>query len=77
MAWFEEDTDKWCADNIQKDGVATQLECQKLCEEEFECVGIVRMKFGTTCYVCKSDTLSPMSSYAFHRKPQGTKEMPK
>ena len=54
-----------------------QLECQKLCVADSDCVGITWNKVGSSqCYRCKDDTLGNVGSlpYGFYRKPSGNNE---
>ncbi len=80
--WVEEDPNMICLDSQEHFNIASQMECQTLCEADADCVGI---SWGTNvvtkCLVCSSDDLVDFSSdflaynYGFYRRPSGNNEV--
>ena len=65
--------DKYCSNSVRYDDVTGQLECQQICEEEIECVGILysyKNNYTNLCYVCWNDHLSSSrNNFGFYRRP--------
>ena len=69
--WVVEAPDRLCKNSVLGGYVDNQLECQNLCTDSEECVGIsYSQKVTTACYVCRDDILSDASlGYGFYRTP--------
>ena len=56
----------------------SQLDCQNLCQENCECVGISYSDQGRGCYTCKDSILvkGNDNGYEFYKKPGDKLEAP-
>ena len=75
-AWQMEIDNKWCLTMYGHDwtaSITSQLECQALCLQTSNCVGIsysYRAGMMNSCFICKNDVLDQNDyGFAFYRKP--------
>jgi len=71
--WASESNNKYCRANRVRHTEPNRLGCQRLCEQNANCVGISYTNSGSytdICYVCLSDTLtSDTHGFNFYRRP--------
>jgi len=71
--WASESNNKYCSANKVRHTEPNRLGCQRLCEQNANCVGISYTNSGSytdICYVCLSDTLtSDTYGFNFYRRP--------
>ena len=71
--WLPESYYQYCSGSNVGATERDKIKCQKLCEQNINCVGISytnNKKYDHVCYVCLNDTLSRDAyGFNFYRKP--------